>query len=134
MSPHDASELSEFFSPQRTPSADLPDPDVFVRNITRGVLEIFAGVREPEQVARWLTEDAYRGLLARANLATRARSARGVPARRPVHVIRSVRCSYPADGVVEAVSIVETPSRTRAVTMRLEGLDGRWRTTFLALL
>ena len=71
-------ELDEFFAPQRTSSSALPDPDPLVRNLTRGVLEVLAGVREIEQLARWLTEDAYRALLTRANLATRARSARGV--------------------------------------------------------
>ena len=64
--PVDARELSEFFAPQRTPSTQLPDPEPFLRNITRGVLEVFAGVREVDQLARWLTEDAYRKLMTRA--------------------------------------------------------------------
>jgi len=132
--PADAYELSEFFAPQRTPSTALPDPEPFLRNITRGVLEVFAGVREVDQLARWLTEDAYRKLMTRANLAARARSARGVPAKRPVHTMLSVHHSSPADGVVEAVVIVQGPARTRAVALRIEGMDGRWRTTSLALL
>ena len=40
----------------------------------------------------------------------------------------------PADGVVEAVVIVSGPARTRAVAMRLEGWDGRWRANSVALL
>lgn len=129
-----AVELSEFFAPQKTPSEALPDPDPLLRNLTRGVLEVLSGVREIEQLARWMTEDAYRKLLTRANLATRARSARGMPASRPVHTIQSVHHSSPADGVVEAVVIVGGPARTRAVAIRLEGIDGRWRATSLALL
>lgn len=132
--PVGAFELSEFFAPQRTPSADLPDPEPFLRNITLGVLEVFAGVREVDQLARWLTEDAYRKLLTRANLAARARSARGVPAIRPVYALRSVHHSSPADSVVEAVVVVQGAARTRAVALRLEGLDGRWRATSLAIL
>ncbi len=130
----DPHELMRYFAPQRTGSAELPDPDPFLRNITRGVLEVFAGVREVDQLSRWLTEDAYRKLVTRANLAARARSARNVPARRPVHVVLSVRHSSPADGVVEAVVVVQGPARTRAVAYRLEGMDGRWRITSLALL
>ena len=129
-----AADVDEFFAPQRTSSSALPDPDALLRNLTRGVLEVLAGVREIEQLARWLTEDAYRALLTRANLATRARSARGVPATRPVHAIRSVRVCVRADGVVEAVVVVVTPARTRAVAMRLQGIDRRWRATSLALL
>jgi hypothetical protein len=127
-------EISEFFSPQRTKNDDLPDPEPLVTNLTRGVLEVLAGVREVDQLARWLTEDAYRKLVVRSNLAARARSARGMPASRPVHSILSVRCTSPADGVVEAVVIVRGPARTRAVAVRLEGMDRRWRATSLALL
>ena len=130
----EAAELNQYFAPQRTSTADLPDPETFLRNISRGVLEIFAGVREVDQLARWLTEDAYRKLVTRANLAARARSARGIPAKRPVHQIVSVRHSSPADGIVEGVVIVRGPARTRAVALRLEGMDGRWRTPSLALL
>ena len=130
----EAAELNQYFAPQRTSTADLPDPETFLRNISRGVLEIFAGVREVDQLARWLTEDAYRKLVTRANLAARARSARGIPAKRPVHQIVSGRHSSPADGIVEGVVIVRGPARTRAVALRLEGMDGRWRTTSLALL
>ncbi len=132
--PDAALELSEFFAPQRTPSTSLPDPEPFLRNLTRGVLEVLSGVREVDQLARWLTEDPYRKLVTRSNLAARARSARGVPARRPVHTILSVRHSSPADGVIEAVVVVRGPARTRAVALRLEGMDGRWRSTSLAVL
>ena len=90
-----ALELSEFFAPQRTPSTALPDPEPFLRNLTRGVLEVLAGVREVDQLARWLTEDPYRKLVTRSNLAARARSARGMPAKRPVHTILSARHSSP---------------------------------------
>jgi hypothetical protein len=97
-------------------------------------MEVFSGVRDVEQLARWLTEDAYRSLLVRSNLAARARNARGLTARRPVHTIVSVRWSSPADGIVEGVVIASGPARSRAIAMRLEGLDRRWRATSLALL
>lgn len=129
-----ALDVAEYFAPQRTPSVALPAPEPLVRNLTIGVLEVLAGVREVEQLARWLGEDAFRALVTRANLSARARSARGVPAARPVHRILSIRHSEPADGIVEAVAIVAGPVRTRAVALRLEGWDGRWRATSLALL
>lgn len=127
-------DLHEYFAPQHTSSAALPDPEPLLRNLTRGVLEVLAGVREVDQLARWLTEDAYRKLVIRANLATRARSARGVPASRPTHTILSLRQSAPADGVIESVLVVAGPARTRAIAIRLEGMDHRWRATSLALL
>lgn len=127
-------DVEEHFAPQRTSSSSLPDPEPLLTALTRGVLEVLAGVREPEQMARWLTDEPYRSLVARAGMAVRARSARRSPVRRPVYAIRSIRHASPADGVVEGVVIVETPQRTRAVAMRLEGIDRRWRATSLSIL
>lgn len=126
--------LHEYFAPQPTSSSQLPDPAPLIEGLTRGVLEVLAGVREVDQLARWLAEDAFRKLVTRANLSARARSARAVAPARPVFEILSVRHSSPADGVIEAVVVVAGPGRSRAVAMRLEGLDRRWRATSLAVL
>lgn len=126
--------LQEYFAPQPTAAADLPNPTLLLRSLTQGVLEVFAGVRELDQLARWFSEEAYRKLGARSNLSARARSARGVAPGRPVFEILSIKETYPADGVVEAVVIVAGPGRTRAVAIRLEGLDRRWRATSFAVL
>ncbi|WP_424935344.1 MULTISPECIES: Rv3235 family protein [Bacteria] len=124
----------EDFAPQPTSSEDLPDPVPFLEGLTHGVLEVLAGVREVDQLARWFTADAYRTLVTRAGLSARARSARGIAPVRPVYRIVSTHCSTPADGIVEATLVVAGPARTRAVAIRLEGLDGRWRATTLAVL
>lgn len=129
-----ALEVSEYFAPQRSRTGALPDPAPLLRNLTIGVLEVLAGVREVDQLARWFGEDAFRALVTRANLSARARSARGVPAARPVHRILTIRYDSPADGVVEGVVIAAGPARTRAIAIRLEGWDERWRATSLALL
>ncbi len=126
--------LHEYFAPQPTPRVELPDPEPLLRSLTQGVLEVLAGVREVDQLARWFSEDAYRSLVARSNLSARARSARGVPPARPIFEIRSLRVTEPVDGKVEAVVVVAGPGRTRAVAIRLEGLDRRWRATSLAIL
>nr|WP_274637870.1 Rv3235 family protein [Microbacterium bovistercoris] len=121
-------------APERTSAAALPDPDPLLRNLTQGVLEALAGVRDVHQLARWMTEDVFRSVALRAALAARARSARGVAPTRPVHIIRSVHRTSPTDDVVEAVVVIGGPARTRAVALRLEGMDHRWRATSLALL
>ncbi|CAD5138728.1 MULTISPECIES: Rv3235 family protein [Microbacterium] len=126
--------LAEYFGPQPTPADELPDPVLLVRSLTQGALEALAGVREVDQLARWFSEEAYRSVVTRANLAARARSARGVAPTRPTFVIRTVRVTHPRDGIVEAVVVVAGPGRTRAVAIRLEGLDRRWRATSLAIL
>ena len=130
-----ARDVQELFEPQRTSAADLPDPAPLVDSLARGAIEVIAGVREPEQMGRWLAEEPYRALLLRANLATRARSARGQngAASRRTRYARSTSAS-PDDGIAEAVVVVDMPPRTRAVAIRLEGIDRRWRATSLAVL
>jgi len=53
------------------------------------------------------------------------------PVRRAV--VRSVHTTEPVPGVVEASAVVVDRGRVRAVALRLEGLDGRWRATALEM-
>lgn len=129
-----AREVSEYFAAQPTTTTALPDPEPLLRNLTIGVLEVLSGVREVDQLARWMGEDAFRALMTRANLTARARSARGQSASRPAHRILSIRCTEPKDAVVEAVVIVAGRARVRAVAIRLEGWDDRWRAMSLGIL
>ncbi|MCY7413281.1 MAG: Rv3235 family protein [Salinibacterium sp.] len=124
----------EFFGHQPTSTASLPAPDPLVENLTRCVIEILAGARELEQISRWVTDDVYRHLLKRVVLSTRARQAKGLPAVRPVFTLGSTTICEPRDGVVEAVVIVRGRARTRAVALRLEGMDSRWRATAINVL
>ena len=124
----------EFFGAQPSPRADLLDPEPLLENLTRCVIEILAGARELEQIARWVTDDVYRHLLKRVVLSSRARQAKGVVASRPAFAIGSMSICEPRDGVIESVIIVRGRARTRAVAIRLEGLDGRWRASAINVL
>lgn len=124
----------EFFGHQPTSSAELPDPGPLIENLTRCVVEILAGARDLEQLSRWVTDDVYRHLLKRVVLSARARQATGRPPTRPSFTIGSTTQCAPRDGVVEAVVIVHGRARTRAVALRLEGLDQRWRATAINVL
>lgn len=124
----------EFFGHQPSRSATLPSPQPLLENLTRCVIEILAGARDLEQISRWVTDDVYRHLLKRVVLSTRARHAKGQPAKRPTFAIGSTSICEPRDGVVEAVVIVASRARTRAVAIRLEGMDNRWRATAINVL
>jgi Family of unknown function (DUF6459) len=129
-----AVDTDEYFARQPTSSSRLPDPQPLVENLARSVIEILAGAREIEQLARWMTEEVYHHLLRRVVLASRGRTARRAPTGRPVYSIGPSRLTFPADGVVEATVLVHGRARTRAVAIRLEGLDSRWRATALHVL
>lgn len=119
-------------APQPTGSARLPDPDATAGALVQAVVEVLAGTRQASQLVRWVSGDVYTALQRRAALAARLRYGQPVgsgAARRAV--VRSVRTSSPADGVVEACAVVLDRGRVRAVAVRLEGLDGRWRATAL---
>ena len=124
----------EFFGHQPTLSEALPNPAPLIENLARCVIEILAGARDLEQIARWVTDDVYRHVLKRVVLSTRARQAKGQAASRPNFSIGSTSIFEPRDGVVEAVVIVRGRARTRAVAIRLEGLDKRWRATAINVL
>lgn len=122
----------EFFGVQRT--ADLPDPAPLIRNLVHCVIEIIAGARELEQIARWVTDDVYVRLARRVSFASRSRALKGTVPLRPRFSIMSVRTFDPCPGVCEATVIVQMPQRVRAVALRIEGLDRRWRATSIAVL
>jgi hypothetical protein len=124
----------EFFDRQVTPRSQLPDPAVLIDNLATGVIEVLGGVRDLEQLGRWLSEGVYRHLLRRAVIAARGRAVRGQMPSRPVAAIAARRITFPASNVVEATVILHGAARTRAVAIRLEGMDSRWRATALAVL
>ncbi|WP_210480666.1 Rv3235 family protein [Naasia sp. SYSU D00948] len=124
----------DYFGPQPTSASALPDPVPLLENLTRCVIEILAGARELEQIGRWVDEDVYRHLLKRVVLASRARSVKNQAVARPVFTIGSTHVCSPRDGVIEATVTVRGRARSRAVALRLEGLDSRWRATAIHVL
>jgi hypothetical protein len=127
-------DADEYFGVQATSASELPDPTPLLVNLTRCVLEVLAGARDLEQIARWVTDDVYRTLLRRSVLAARSRAVKKAPVARPQVSIVSTRQSSPRDGVIEAVVIVATRVRVHAVAIRLEGLDRRWRASSISVL
>jgi len=113
---------------------ELADPAPLLVNLTRCVVEILAGVRHLDQLARWVTNEVHLNLMRRVTIAARSRAITGASAKRPRLTISEPLITEPLDGVVEAVVMVHQPARSRAVAIRLEGIDGRWRATALTVL
>lgn len=124
----------EFFGHQPTSTSELPDPQPLVENLARTVMEILAGCRDIDQISRWVTDDVYRNLLQRVHISRRARAVKKQAVVRPTFGLGRTLISEPADGAIEAVVIIHGKARTRAIAVRLEGLDGRWRATAIHVL
>lgn len=118
-----------FFAPQPTPRVELSDPALHGRRILRAVFEVLGRRRPLQQLLPWTTEDVYEELTAWVYRRMRADSQ---PQSAPA-MVRSVRAGEPADGVAELTAVVHLDGRVRAVVLRLEGADGRWRCTLLRL-
>jgi hypothetical protein len=125
----------EFFDAQPTPRAELPDPSNVVERLALLACEILAGSRNLDQIARWVTDDVYRQVAERS-IDARRRGAQATVSslKRPAVAVMSSHVCEPRDGIVEGVALVRIGPRTRAVAIRLEGLDHRWRASSLALL
>ena len=113
---------------------DLPDPRPVAGELAQAVVEVLAGDRPLTQLLTRFDDHTYGELAARApDPATRPtlRSARtgSHPWQRPK--IRTVHVSRPADGVAEVTARVQTNGRSRAVALRLEEWQGRWRCSAL---
>lgn len=121
----------QVFGPQRTVSADLPDPARWSAQITHALLEVMTGIRPATQVLRWTTPEVY-AVLARRNARVARRIAEGrAPRTRQRLAVLRVRVCEPVDGVAEAAVVVRHGPRVRAVAIRLVGQDGKWRVSAL---
>ncbi|WP_244255813.1 Rv3235 family protein [Rathayibacter sp. VKM Ac-2760] len=129
-----ATPAAAFFAPQPATRAELPDPEPILHCLTLLVVEVLGGSREIDQLARWLSDDVYRHLQKRVVMAARARSAKGRSTQRIPFTVGRVVITEPRDGIVEAVVLVHNRVRTRAVAIRLEGTDARWRATAINVL
>ena len=129
-----AVDRDEYFGKQKNSYEDLGDPSDLIRLLASSVVEVMAGIRDVSQLANWLAEDVYIRLRDRASQAKLARSAKAGAVKRPTFEVTSLRFQTPANGVVEAVVLLQGPTRVRAVTLRLEGYNNRWHATNLAVL
>jgi hypothetical protein len=127
-------ESEEYFGVQYSKTSELPDPIESLKVLATGVVEVIAGTRQVEQLARWLTDDVYQRLQFRARRAEAQRIEQGIKAHYQNLSVGGLRTSSPRDGVIESVILLSSKSRTRAVTIRLEGINARWRATSVSVL
>lgn len=113
------------------PATDVHDT---ARALGLCVAEILTGAREVDSIARWITDEVHRHLQQRAAIAARSRQLDRRSRGRALLRVGSVIVCRPADGVAEATVIVHTRSHARAVAMRLEERQGRWRATAVGVL
>lgn len=125
---------ADYFGEQYCSSKELESPDVLLRMLAPAVVEVIAGVRNISQLATHLSEEVYGRLRDRSTKLAQDRALAGQPTLAPALRVAKVKKQEPRDGVVESVVLVQSPTRTRAVTIRLEGINRRWRATSVSVL
>ncbi len=128
-------EHAEYFGKQYTKTSDLPDPGEMLKILATGIVQVLAGERQVDQLARMVTEDLYLQLRDAALHNIRKRAATpGKPKNRLQIEVRRVKFGSPRDGVIESVVLLHSDQRTRAVAIRLEGINMRWQATMVNVL
>jgi hypothetical protein len=107
----------------------LPDPALWGRRLLIGIIETAGGRRPLQQLAALLSPSVAHGLGTDFGRAAQRRSPHWTHAA----TVRSVRACEPAEGVAELSATVQVGPRVRAVALRLESHEHRWRCTRLQL-
>ena len=109
-----------------------PEAARLFAEISQAYLEILAGIRRPEQLARWLSDRIYYDVCQRARREARQRQMNGASAR-PEIVLRKSRTFLTDEAAFEGVVLLRVSGTTRAVSLRAEYIHNRFRITELVL-
>ena len=110
-----------------------PDPAEFFAEICAAYVEVLAGLRRPEQLARWLSDTAYYDICQRYRRETRARQVTGLN-ERPDIVLRRTRTFLTSDSAYQGVVVLQISGVMRAVSIRAELIYERYRITDIVLI
>ena len=109
-----------------------PDPAEFFAEICAAYVEVLAGLRRPEQLARWLSDTAYYDICQRYSREARAREVTGIR-ERPDIVLRRTRTFLTSDDSFQGVVILQISGVLKAVSIRAELIYERYRITDIVL-
>jgi Family of unknown function (DUF6459) len=110
------------FAPNPSPLSELPNLERWTLTYVVSALEILAGRRSPQQLARSTHRFTYNSLLHK------------IGELREVPKIRKIHRNQPIEGVIEVNVTLVFKERVRALVARFEGVDRKWLCTELEIL
>lgn len=124
----------DLLEPETFSNAELGSPVQVLKTVAVSVIEVVSGLRPVEQLARYLSDEVYVRLRDRAIRAAARRAENGQKVLIPSLSVGKMTIVTPAPGVVESVVLVRFPDRTRAIAIRLEGINRSWRATAISVI
>lgn len=110
------------FAPNPSPLSELPNLERWTLTYVVTVIEVMAGRRPVQQIARTTHRYTYNSIL------------RSIGSIDEVPKIRKIHRNQPIEGVVELTAVLVFKKRVRALVARFEGVDRKWLCTELELL
>jgi hypothetical protein len=110
------------FAPNPSPLSELPNIERWTLMYIVSALEILAGRRSPQQVARSTHRFTYNTILQKVGTLTE------------LPKIKRIHRHQPIEGVIEVTVTLTFKDRVRALVARFEGVDRKWLCTELDLL
>ncbi len=110
------------FAPNPSPLSELPNLERWTLTYVVSAIEIMAGRRPVQQLARSTHRFTYNSLL------------RNIGSVSDLPKIKRIHRNQPIEGVVELTAILSFKDRVRALIARFEGVDKKWLCTELELL
>lgn len=114
--------------------AQLPDPTPILQAIATSVVEVISGVRSLDQLANLVSNQVYDRLRQKVTQRAQSEAYQSRPKLAPKFAVRKVHQESPRPGIIESVVLLSSAVRTRAVTIRLEPVNKRWRATDISIL
>ena len=118
------------------PAGENAEVRAITRSTVQAAMEVLAGIRPVQQLARRLDPRCLATLQHRASLIRRELARSASPSLARLHqnsLVRSVRVCEVAPGIYEASAVVVDDVRARAVAVRLERSKQVWRVTELVV-
>jgi hypothetical protein len=110
-----------------------PDPANFFAQISTAYVEVMSGARRAEQLARWFSDTAYYDLCQRVHREGISRALTGLKDR-PKVIVRNSRIFLTDDSGFQGVVVMQISGVTRAVSIRAELLNSRYRVTDIVMI
>ena len=109
------------------------DPAPFFAEISAAYIEVLAGVRRPEQLARWLSDRTYYDVCQRAQREARQRALTGLRSR-PEVCLKTTQTFLTDHHAFQGVVILRISGVPKAVSLRAELVHTRYRITDISLI